>query len=148
MSVLRWCDLDLFCEYSMLQSLTHNERRPNLLVYCSDTPVRSVLPSLAPWCVAPLHRRSLPGPLGLPAQRSGTLLLEDVDALTIRQQIELYDWLSADPGQPQLVSLTARPLDDLVRSGRFLEGLYYRLNVVRVEAMAGAPAAAARHQGV
>ena len=136
MSVLRWCDLELFSDYSLLQSFTHSGRRPNLLVVCPGSPASAVTPSLVPWCAAPLHRRSLPGALRLPAERPGTLLLERVDALTLSQQIELDDWLTADPGLTQLVSITEVQLERLVEEGRFLESLFYRLNVVRIEARA------------
>jgi DNA-binding NtrC family response regulator len=37
----------------------------------------------------------------------------------------------------QIVSITSEPLWPLVEQGRFLEGLFYRLNVVTLEAKQG-----------
>lgn len=134
MSVLRWCELEAR-DGRFLESLTLSEHRPNLLVSCAGAAARSVLPSLDRWCAAPIHRRALPGDLALPPQGRGTMVLEKVEHLTMPQQIELYDWLSsAGPDRPQLVSIAEQPLDPMVQDGRFLEALFYRLNVVRIDA--------------
>jgi len=71
--------------------------------------------------------------LSLPAA-DGTVILRDVDALDHEQQQQLLRWLD-DPrnGHPQVVSITAAPLYAAVRTGTFLDRLYYRLNVTHFE---------------
>ena len=48
-----------------------------------------------------------------------------------------YDWLDRFGESVQVVSLTSVPLWPLVKAGRFLEGLFYRLNVVSLTAGPG-----------
>jgi hypothetical protein len=64
----------------------------------------------------------------------GTMILRDVDALDHEQQQQLLSWLD-DPwnGRTQVVSITAGPLYAAVRTGTFLDRLYYRLNVTHFE---------------
>jgi DNA-binding NtrC family response regulator len=61
-------------------------------------------------------------------------VVADASRMTLPQQIELYDWLNAGRGAVQIVSITSEPIWPLVEAGRFLEGLFYRLNVVTLEA--------------
>jgi Sigma-54 interaction domain len=76
----------------------------------------------------------LPGRLRLPDDWHHTRLIGDVSTLTRRQQSDLYDWLDRGHEEASIISVTSEPLWPLVESGRFLEGLYYRLNVVSVTA--------------
>ena len=117
----------------LLKSLTSNSRRPNLLLVCSDSAWNAAVRHLSRWCAHPFRCTVFPGPLALPPDRTGTLVLHGVDKMTLAQQIALYDWLTA-PGQgPQIVSMTTTPLEPLVMSGHFLEGLLRRLNVVQLD---------------
>ncbi|OFV90834.1 MAG: hypothetical protein A3G76_06320 [Acidobacteria bacterium RIFCSPLOWO2_12_FULL_65_11] len=134
MTVVRPSDGVSFSEAKWLRSLLSQERRPNLLVLCRGVEIESVVTSLTGLCARPVCARLLPVGRYLPSQRSGTLLLGDVAALTPSQQIELYDWMSGRPADLQVVSVTSVPLLPLVENGRFLEGLFYRLNVVSVVA--------------
>jgi hypothetical protein len=61
-------------------------------------------------------------------------MLGDIATLTLRQQIDFYDWLDRFGPAVQVVSLTSVPLWPLVEQGRFFEGLFYRLNVVSLTA--------------
>jgi DNA-binding NtrC family response regulator len=74
----------------------------------------------------------LPGELALPPRNEGTLLLNDVARLRPDQQLELFEWLS-EYDRAQIISLTELPLFSIVSSGHFLESLYYRLNVIRLD---------------
>ncbi|HEY7291960.1 MAG TPA: sigma 54-interacting transcriptional regulator [Vicinamibacterales bacterium] len=119
----------------LLRTLTTCERRPNLLVDCVDGAADGVLEQLRALCPAPFHYRPLPGGLDLPIDAHGTLVLHEVGALTIAQQVELFDWLQHHRrGSMQVVSVTARRLMSLVCEGRFLEGLFYRLNTISITA--------------
>jgi hypothetical protein len=116
-----------------LQSLTVREPRPNLLIWCPGVDTGSVVHRLIQMCRPPIHV-CLPDRWELPSRRVGTLLLHDVAALTVVQQIELFDWVSDHVGITQVISVSSAPLHPLVEDGRFLEGLFYRLNVVHVTA--------------
>ena len=121
----------------LLTWLTAVGHRPNVLIECpagmADTAMRHVMT----WCGLPFRYCALPGKLELPTLRKGTFLLSDVSALTLSQQVALYDWLSAGAGEMQLISLTSTPLAPLVEQGEFLEGLHYRLNIIRLDAVNG-----------
>jgi hypothetical protein len=121
-----------FDESILLGKLTSPECHPNLLVTCRSADAAEQ--RLRHWCSRPHYSVALPGPLRLPDSRSGTLFLKRVDELSMSQQIALYDWMSAGRGRLQIASLTTVDLEELVQDGRFLEALFYRLNVVRLEA--------------
>jgi hypothetical protein len=127
-------DLVSFSEAAWLQPVIARKPRPNLLVLCQDTDTESVARGLMQMCAPPLHVGRLPGALELPPRKTGTLLLHDVAALTVAQQIELFDWIGGHVGTTQVISVTSTPLLARVEDGRFFEGLYYRLNVVYVRA--------------
>jgi hypothetical protein len=118
----------------LLQWLTLGDFRPNLLVTCRDVEIAAITKHLMSFGAPPFHVCTLPGALRLPSAARGTLFLEGVAALTLRQQIVLNDWISAGRGELQIVSMTSAPLWPLVEDGEFLEGLFFRLNVVCLEA--------------
>ena len=72
-------------------------------------------------------------PFALPSAPVGTLFLADVDALTFEEQRRLYEWLEENSSGTQVISLSAISLMPMVAAGRFLEGLYYRLNTIYIE---------------
>jgi len=123
---------DSYC--GLLRTLASQGHRPNLLVavgqgMSTDATARRVM-TLG---VLPFHWCALPGQLILPPRKRGTLFLNDVGALSRAQQLTLYDWLSAECEELQAVSITSVPLESMVEDGQFLEALYYRLNVVRLD---------------
>jgi len=110
------------------------QRRPNLLVLCPDREADRVLAPLAASCRLPAQVCRLPGALVLPEDPRGTLVLVDVGALLLGQQMKLYDWLEGAGRQCQVVSIARESLYPLIEEGRFMEALYYRLNVVCLDA--------------
>jgi Sigma-54 interaction domain len=76
----------------------------------------------ATWCGTP--------PRG---DRPATLIVRSVSALDQDQQHSLFDWLDAPGDRVQVISTTSEPLFPMVVRGAFLEGLYYRLNVMRLD---------------
>jgi transcriptional regulator of aromatic amino acid metabolism len=123
-------------ESLFLTSMSLRGSRPSLLVNCSDAEVSQVAGELAKRCEAPLQRVSLPGRLDLPSTFHGTLLLMRLEEMSIEQQITLFDWLTKAQCRVQVISIATTRIDGLVRDGRFLEGLFYRLNIVQLEARA------------
>ena len=85
----------------------------------------------------PVQTLRLPGTFVLPEDHGGTLLLWDASRLTLDQQIRLNDWMGVRRVRTQVISVTTTPLLPLVEDGRFLEGLYYRMNVVSLFAQEG-----------
>ena len=67
----------------------------------------------------------------LPVQTGVLVVLNDPSRLGGQDQERLLRWV--DDTQPQILSFTCAPLYPLVRSGRFLDALFYRLNVLRFE---------------
>jgi transcriptional regulator of acetoin/glycerol metabolism len=123
-----WC-----LEPLLLRNVTAHGRRHNLLVNCSPADFQHVAADLTALCAAPVVRCSMPGWLDLPLDFAGTLLLTRIEEMTIDQQIALFDWMTVSP-RTQVVSLATTRIDQLVKDGRFLEGLFYRLNVVQLDA--------------
>jgi transcriptional regulator of acetoin/glycerol metabolism len=121
-----------FSEMALLQLLTAHDRRPNLLIVNHGATMEAVTERLRTVCAGPFRVCRLPGPFDVQTIHDGTLILADVDQLTIAQQITLLDWLSRKSRAVQIVSVTAASLRELVEEGRFLEGLYYRINTVVV----------------
>lgn len=134
MTVVTSPDFVSFSDMELLRALTSCERRPNLLVDCVDGGAEAVLTRLQELCVGPFYCCQLPGALELPQNGAGTLLINDVAALTIAQQVALFDWLHQQKGAIQVVSLTQKRLLSMVCDGRFLEGLFYRLNTISITA--------------
>jgi hypothetical protein len=72
-------------------------------------------------------------PLDLPPPgRATTLLLHDVDQLTVAAQAAVLRWLDQSAGRIWVVSTSIEPLWPQVETGVFSDVLYYRLNIVCV----------------
>lgn len=70
-------------------------------------------------------------PLDLPPPgRATTLILHDVDQLTVAAQDAVLRWLDQSAGRIWVVSTSAEPLWPQVDAGAFSDVLYYRLNIV------------------
>lgn len=105
----------------------------NVLVNCSASELHSVLGDLVGLCGPSIRMCSLPGSLDLPLQHTGTLLLSRIEEISDNQQLELFDWITMTHLSARVVSVATKPLEHLMRQGRFLESLYYRLNVMRMD---------------
>lgn len=105
--------------------------RLNLLLIATDVDTREVLDAFRTYCHEPITTWSPGEPLVLPANaQPGTLMLEDISALTLEDQCRLHGWLGPSAGCTQVVSITSRSLLPSIRAGVFLDTLYYRLNIV------------------
>lgn len=123
--------IDANAAMDYLRTLSSHGLRPNTLLVCS--PGWGDAFAQMAMCVAadPFWYCPLPGELVLPTTSGGTLLLNDVARLRRDQQVQLMEW--SERGDAQIISLTELPLYANVRSGDFLERLYYRLNIVRLD---------------
>jgi hypothetical protein len=73
----------------------------------------------------------------LPSDKTGTLLLNDVSALGLAEQIALYDWLGSGADAVRVIAITTAPLALLVARGVFLEALCHRLGAVQFDLARG-----------
>ena len=109
--------------------------RVNLLLTGTDGAIENVIETLLPnfrepigrWC--PGEQLLLP-----PAALIGTMILQDIGEMPQDDQRRLLGWLEGAAGRTQVVSTTAESLLPCVESGGFIDTLYYRLNVVCVDA--------------
>ena len=92
-----------------------------------DTLVGSMRKPVARW--APGDQFVLP-----PAEQTGTLILHELGALGVREQIQLLEWSGRATGHTQVISTTTVPLLPRIRAGAFIDTLYYRLNTVYINA--------------
>jgi Sigma-54 interaction domain len=107
--------------------------RVNLLLIGVDGMVWNVLGTLLLDLQEPITTWMPGQPLVLPPPHAGTLILHDLGMMTHEEQLRLLGWLEQAAGRTQVVSTTASPVLPLVRTGEFLETLYYRLNTVCVD---------------
>jgi transcriptional regulator of aromatic amino acid metabolism len=121
-------------EFPWMAAAMLGRRRSNLLVLCRDGEPDGMLAPMMAFCRRPVQVCRLPGALTLPDDPNGTLVLMDVGALLLGQQMKLYDWLEGAGRECQVVSIARESVYPLVEEGRFMEALYYRLNVVSLGA--------------
>ena len=108
--------------------------RANLLLVGDSVDVDSFLGAVRPELEEPLICRRCSDGLALPAEsQPATLVLQDIGAMKDDDQNLLLGFLDAFLHRTQIVSTTSMSLLPYVQSGAFLDRLYYRLNVVRVE---------------
>jgi transcriptional regulator of acetoin/glycerol metabolism len=117
-----------------LQQLAADRNWPNVLIECAGASATVTLRHLRTWCSPPFHTCAFPGPLDLPTTRNGTLVLDNIAAMTLPQQVRLFDWMAEGTSEIRVISIAMPPLRGLVDDGRFLEGLFYRLNVISIDA--------------
>src|SRR5579864_8479683 len=130
-------DVGFSQEIALLRTLSAGNDRPNVMVMNTHASVDRVVKQLTTLCQAPIQVCRFPGTLDLASVISGTLVLGDVDRLTIGQQISLSDWLWRARSDVQIVSIARAPMMDLIAEGRFLEGLFYRLNTIVLSTIDG-----------
>jgi DNA-binding NtrC family response regulator len=113
--------------------LAFQRPRQHFVVRCEPGRFPTVVAQVAMFGTPPVRSCRLPGRLELPADTRGTLLLHDVAALDITDQIALYDWLGQRATDLRVISVTTAPLAPLVAQGAFLEGLLHRLGAVQFD---------------
>jgi len=110
--------------------------RPNVLVIEPDASHRRrVVDKVLESSRTPVWRCES-APLALPGECVGTLLVQDACDLTGDEQRRLLDWIERHRAT-QVVTVAPRPLYPSVTAGTFLDGLYYRLNVLVVDERTG-----------
>jgi len=112
--------------------------RVNLLVMGTSEVAQRVMADLDDRMHQPVAKWSPGERFVLPAaEQTGTMVLNDVGSLQIQEQIELLEWLASANGRTQVVSTAPTLLLPRVKSGAFIDTLYYRLNMVCLDATQG-----------
>ena len=110
--------------------------RPNTLLMGPAAATGRVIEALLPRLEPPVCRCDA-ACLSLPATAEGTLILDNVAALSGDAQQRLLDWLLEPGRSTQVVTTAGSAVFPHVTDGAFLDMLYYRLNVMSFTIGAG-----------
>jgi Sigma-54 interaction domain len=105
----------------------------NVLLEGTETAIDAVVGRLLPHLREPVVSIEPKAAFSLPTTEIGTLILNEVARLTIREQTQFLEWLNTASAPPQLITTSVQPLFARVERGLFGEVLYYRLNVIRLQ---------------
>ena len=89
--------------------LASQRPRHHVMVRCRPGGFASIAAEVMSLGPPPIRLCPLPGPLHLPPDKAGTLILNDVAALALADQIALYDWLAVGTCKLRVISVTAAP---------------------------------------
>ena len=111
--------------------------RSNVLVTGSEEVIENLFDILLPHMREPIGRWR-PGEQLLlpPPPLIGTMIFQEIAGMPHEDQCRLFNWLAGAAGRTQVLSTTSAPLLKTVERGEFLEALYYRLNVITLDATA------------
>jgi hypothetical protein len=107
--------------------------RPNLLLRGDNSAMAVAVRVLSAAVPKPLVKWTAATDVDLPVLDHGTILLQEVDRLTLSAQPALLAWLEDHIGQVQIIATVTSDLFALVTAGAFLDHLYYRLNTCVVD---------------
>jgi hypothetical protein len=102
----------------------------NTLLIASACAADQLVDQAKTFLPVPIHERDCAEGLSLPADAS-TVILRRVDALGLEDQSALLGWL-VRRARVQLLSVCEKPLFPLVQRARFLEQLFYKLNIITI----------------
>ena len=112
---------------------------PTLLIIAPDRVADTLLEVVMPHLRKPIHVKDCIRSVS-DWPEGGTLILRNIEALDQEHQAAMLRWLDEAHDETQLVSVASSPVYPHVEAGTFLEGLYYRLNVVTLSVESSTPA--------
>jgi len=107
--------------------------RVNVLLAGRDEVVRLVVRTILGHVSKPVRTLCAGEEIALPAIGPGTLVIYEVGALALREQIQLLEWSGGPLRDTQVISTTSAALIPRVTAGSFIDTLYYRLNTVYLD---------------
>ena len=107
--------------------------RANLLMIGPSDITALLLEAAHPYLAEPIVTLRGGEPFRLPPGRVGTLIVTNVWLLTPTEQTELNDALGGSLSGTQVIATAAAELVPMLREGRFLDTLYYRINTIYVD---------------
>jgi hypothetical protein len=105
----------------------------NVLLAGRDEVVRLAVRMILRHVSKPVRTWSPGEDLVLTPTGPGTLVIYEVGALALREQIKLLEWSGNPFLNTQVISTTSFPLIPRVTAGSFIDMLYYRLNTVYLD---------------
>ena len=105
---------------------------PNALLIGSSARVAEVTEALIPQLRSPIVQCDGTVSYALRTLERGTLFMANVERLPLERQQRLMDFLVDRRGSVQCIATSNTDLFSRMRSGEFLEALYYRLNSVLI----------------
>jgi len=105
----------------------------NVLLAGRDEAVRLVVRTILGQVSKPVRIWSPGEDFVLPPIGPGTLVIHEVGALALREQIQLLEWSGSPHRNTQVISTTSAALIPRVSAGSFIDMLYYRLNTVYLD---------------
>jgi len=113
--------------------------RGNLCLIGESATTNALMGELRPHLREPIITVRSGGSLTLPAAGGavGTLILLDVERLALADQHYVMAWLAQSKLPPRVISTAQESIFVMVEAGRFLAPLYYRLNVICLDATEG-----------
>ena len=104
----------------------------NLCLIGAGQATKAVMDKLRPHLNQPVVTLRSGASLELPAMGEpvGTLMLFDVEALTLADQSQLMAWLAQNNIRPRVISTSLGSILPMIGAGNFLAPLYYRLNAI------------------
>ena len=103
----------------------------NMLLEGEGASIETALQLLAPCLRQPVTWNGRACALALPADKGGTLIVQNIALLNRPDQLRLRVWLNDPARRTQVVSTTTYPVFPLVDCDVFDATLFYRLNVVQ-----------------
>jgi hypothetical protein len=105
----------------------------NVLLLGASATTTRMLHAIEPHLCKPICKCTPKAYAVLPEPSEGTLVVFDVDGLTLDQQMQMFRWLNQLQTRVQVICTSSEPMFCLVQAGGFLTDLYYRLNVVLID---------------
>ena len=112
-------------------AMVSGRRTQNLLLIGSSEATRAMVLSLMPSLATQVVNWDRHTP-DLPNDTVGTLIVRGVARLTKDRQLRLFEWLNQQSRTVRVIATSTQPFFERVKSGRFLDDLYYRLNTVTI----------------
>jgi len=103
-----------------------------MLLVGALTDVEPALSHLVSSASGLVHDWTLDAPMP-PRDRSGVVIIRDVDRVTLTTQDAWVSWLTAGNDRPQIIATSRAPVFPLVGAGLFRSALYYRLNTLLLD---------------
>ena len=105
----------------------------NTLVQGTKSDLDACVLALTPFYPTPVVTPNDPIGTALAAIEKGSVILENVSRYTLEEQRQILSWLDVNGCGVRLIATTTERLYDLVEGGRFIDTLYYRLNVIFID---------------
>ncbi|MQA30489.1 MAG: hypothetical protein GEU82_11740 [Luteitalea sp.] len=120
-------DVDSFALFARIVK----DARPNVMLVGPPAAASRMVGALGIDLRKRIVERRAAAPESWPRDGASTFL-RDIETLDLAQQQQLIEWLNRQPHRTHLIAGVGRSLYPDVKRGRFLDTLFYRLNVLQL----------------